>query len=51
MDFLKTKVGIAVAILCLAVVAAVILFTLKGQNRQVMPEGTLVEACSREVTA
>lgn len=49
MDFFKSKAGIAVAIICLAAVAAVIWFTMRGGNRQTMPEGTLVRICSVEV--
>lgn len=49
MDFFKSKAGIAVAIICLAVVAAVIWFTMRSGNRQTMPEGTLVRSCSVEV--
>lgn len=51
MDFFKSKAGIAVAIICLAVVAAVIWFTVRGGNRQIVPEGTLVRSFSVEVMA
>lgn len=50
MDFFKSKAGIAVAVICLAVIAAVIWFVMSSGNKQTVPEGTLVMHCGMEVT-
>ena len=51
MDFFKSKAGIAVALICLAVIAAVIWFVMRNGNRQTLPEGTLVRYDCVEVAA
>ena len=45
MDFFRSKAGIAVAVICLAVIAAVIWFVVSSGNRRAEPEGTLVWEC------
>ncbi len=49
MDFFRSKAGIAVAVICLAVIAAVIWFVVGSENHRTVPEGTLVWECSREI--
>lgn len=49
MDFFKSKAGIAVALICLAVIGCVIWLAVSGGSRQTAPEGTLVWECSAEV--
>ena len=43
MGFFKSKAGILVVLACLAVIAAVVWFTVSGQKGEAAPEGTLVE--------
>ena len=50
MDFFKSKAGIVAALICLAVIAAVIWFVMSGENRGTVPEGTLVRQYGAEVT-
>lgn len=49
MDFFKSKAGIAVAFICLAVIGCVIWFVVSSGSKQTVPEGTLVWEYSAEV--
>ena len=51
MGFFKAKAGILVVLACLAVIAAVVWFTVSGQKGEAAPEGTLVEWGGGEVGA
>ncbi len=49
MDFFKSKVGVMLLIVCLAVAAAVTWLTFRGGSRRVTQEGTLVRHVTVEV--